>query len=110
MRTITPIDDQQALGEALRSARKARGLNQQDLADAVGVHRRVIIDLEAGDGSRSPLMETVQKVAGGLGFKLALIPVEAVNYALRYKPSADAGEAVKEIDDDGIPFDVERND
>lgn len=40
--------DAVALGEDIRRARKARQLTQKALADAVGVSRKFVIDLEAG--------------------------------------------------------------
>ncbi len=43
-RTITPTD----IGNIVRSARKAAGLRQFELAGAAGVGVRFIVDLEAG--------------------------------------------------------------
>lgn len=40
--------DAAALGQGIRRARKARQLTQKALADAVGVSRKYVIDLEAG--------------------------------------------------------------
>ncbi|MFI8717271.1 helix-turn-helix domain-containing protein [Stenotrophomonas sp. NPDC077464] len=36
------------LGRAYRAERRALGQTQQEVADAAGLHRRVILDLEAG--------------------------------------------------------------
>ena len=45
---LTPLDTPQALGQAMRSARKHLGLTQPQLALAAGVGVRFIVDLEAG--------------------------------------------------------------
>jgi len=39
------------LGEKLRQLRKSKKYNQQELADRVGVSRKLIIDIEAGRGT-----------------------------------------------------------
>lgn len=38
----------QRLGRALRRARQAQGLDQQDLADALDVHRSYLVGVENG--------------------------------------------------------------
>jgi y4mF family transcriptional regulator len=43
-RTLTPLD----IAGIVRSARKAQGLRQDELAGAAGVGLRFIVDLEAG--------------------------------------------------------------
>jgi len=57
----TPVQ----FGAALRAARVARGLRQEDLALAAGVGRRFIVELEAGK-STARLGETM-RVAAALG-------------------------------------------
>jgi transcriptional regulator with XRE-family HTH domain len=39
------------LGEKLRQLRKSKKYSQQELADRVGVSRKLIIDIEAGRGT-----------------------------------------------------------
>ena len=45
---MNPISDSKAFGELVRRRRKALGLRQKELALAVGVGERMVIDLEAG--------------------------------------------------------------
>ncbi len=56
------------LGEAVRAARRERGLTQDDVAFAAGVGRRFIVDLEAG--KPTVRLESVLKVLGSLGIDL----------------------------------------
>lgn len=58
------------LGAALRDARKARGLRQEDLALAAGVGRRFVGELEAGKPTVQ-LAETL-RVASALGLRILL--------------------------------------
>jgi y4mF family transcriptional regulator len=58
------------LGAALRDARNARGLRQEDLALAAGVGRRFIVDLESGKAT-ARLGETL-RVASALGVRIVL--------------------------------------
>lgn len=50
------------LGEKLRQLRKSRNLNQQQLADKVGVSRRLVIDIEAGRGTSLLVFIKILKV------------------------------------------------
>ena len=45
---VEPISDTKAFGHLVRQRRKALGLRQQELALAVGVGERMVVDLEAG--------------------------------------------------------------
>jgi y4mF family transcriptional regulator len=65
--TITSPAD---LGAALRDARRARGLRQEDVALAAGVGRRFIVDLESGK-STARLGEAL-RVASALGVRIVL--------------------------------------
>ena len=58
-------------GAAIRAARKAQGLRQDQLAGATGVGTRFIVDLEAGK-STAQLGKALAVVAA-LGLQLALI-------------------------------------
>jgi transcriptional regulator with XRE-family HTH domain len=54
-----------ALGEAIRAARAGRGLSQEQLADAAGVHVTHLGGVERG--VRNPNYATIVKVARALG-------------------------------------------
>lgn len=45
---MSRVDDSRQFGEAVRRARKARGLRQEDVALAAGVGLRFVGDLERG--------------------------------------------------------------
>lgn len=61
------------IGAAIRAARKAKGLTQQNFADLAGVGRRFLSELESG----KPTLEIgkVLKVAAAAGFRLMMVPV-----------------------------------
>lgn len=46
-----PASTPQALGRLLQQARLARGLSQQQVADALGISQRYVWDLESGKPS-----------------------------------------------------------
>lgn len=48
MSDANAITDSLSLGAAVRAARRAQGLTQEELALVAGVGRRFVIDLEAG--------------------------------------------------------------
>jgi transcriptional regulator with XRE-family HTH domain len=58
-----------ALGEAMRSARRERGDSQEALAGRIGLDRSYYGAIERG--GFSPTVETVAKVATGLGLSLS---------------------------------------
>lgn len=64
------IDSTQALGAALRAARKQLGLTQSDLALAAGVGVRFVVDLEAG--KPTVRLEQVLRVIDALGGQVQL--------------------------------------
>ncbi|MCQ4321801.1 transcriptional regulator [Pseudomonas indoloxydans] len=64
------IDSTQALGAALRAARKQLGLTQSDLALAAGVGVRFVVDLEAG--KPTVRLEQVLRVIDALGGRVQL--------------------------------------
>ena len=66
----TLIETPQHLGDAVRSARKALGLTQPQLALAAGVGIRFIVDLEAG--KPTVRLEQVLRVIDALGVELQL--------------------------------------
>jgi len=72
---MTIITTAQALGAALRAARKRMGLTQPDLALAAGVGVRFIVDLEAG--KPTVRLQQVLRVIDALGGSLALTGLDA---------------------------------
>lgn len=62
-------DLQRRLGENLRSLRRARGLSQEALADALGIHRTYVGGLERGE--RNVTLRTVERLAELLGVDAA---------------------------------------
>lgn len=66
------IDSRQALGKALRSARKARHLDQIGLAAAAGVARRSVQQAEAG--TVPVTFDTLLRLTNTLGFDVYLAP------------------------------------
>lgn len=67
----------QDVGEAVRTARKALGLTQPELAMAAGVGVRFVVDLEAGKSTlRMGLVLAVIDVLGGQ-LKVMGLPTES---------------------------------
>lgn len=64
----TRIDTPEALGQAVRSARKQLSLTQPQLALAAGVGVRFIVDLEAGKPTLR--LENILRVLHALGGEL----------------------------------------
>ena len=60
------------LGQAIRDARKARGMTQQDLADATGLSREYIHQLEAGRPTQQ--LERLVRTLNSLGIDLVAQP------------------------------------
>ena len=67
---LIPLDTPQALGQAMRHARKQLGLTQPQLALAAGVGVRFIVDLEAGKPTLR--LEHILRVLLALGGTLAI--------------------------------------
>jgi transcriptional regulator with XRE-family HTH domain len=51
-------------GRAVRTAREAKGLSQEQLADLANVHRTYLSGIETG--SRNPTLEVVDRLARAL--------------------------------------------
>ncbi len=64
--------EQAAIMEAVKAARKERGISQRRLGELSGVQQPVIVRMEKGD--TSPQVETVLKVLHPLDKKLAVVP------------------------------------
>jgi transcriptional regulator with XRE-family HTH domain len=56
-------------GARVRELRTASGVSQEDFAHACGIHRTHVSFLERGE--RTPTLDTVARVAAGLGMNLA---------------------------------------
>lgn len=56
-------------GRAVREARTAAGLTQEELADRSGLDRSYMGGIERGE--RNPTLSVIEKVAEGLGLSLA---------------------------------------
>ena len=56
-------------GDAVRKARTASGITQEELADRAGLDRSYIGGVERGD--RNPTLSVIEKIAQGLGLTLA---------------------------------------
>jgi HTH-type transcriptional regulator/antitoxin HipB len=60
------------LGEALRGRRSRLGFTQEEVADVIGVNRRVIGELERGKGTVQ--LQIAMEVARVLGLDIELEP------------------------------------
>lgn len=60
-------DLQSAVGENLRAYRRARGINQEDFADRLGLHRTYLGDIERGERNLS--LQKVEIFAELLGLE-----------------------------------------
>ena len=61
----------QALGEAIRSARRERGFSQEAFAAHVGLDRSYYGAVERGEFNIT--IDTLLKIAGGLGVRLSTL-------------------------------------
>lgn len=66
---------QAKLGTAIRRRRLAREYSQDSFADAIGMHRAYYSSIERGE--RNLTLATVQRVADGLGCKMADLMLDA---------------------------------
>lgn len=64
-------------GPAVREARMAAGLTQEELADRAGLDRSYMGGVERGE--RNPTLSVIEKIAEGLGVTLA----ELFSYSTR---------------------------
>jgi HTH-type transcriptional regulator / antitoxin HipB len=69
---MTVVGDPTELGAAIHAQRKARGITQDQLAGTVGVHRRVIGELERGKGTVR--LAIALEAARALGLDVELRP------------------------------------
>lgn len=66
------IQDSADMGRAIRSRRKELMITQQEIADVVGVNRRVISELESG--KETVQLRIVLETARTLGLNISLDP------------------------------------
>ena len=66
------ISDTELFGKIIRARRKTLGITQKDLADAVGVSRRLISEME--NATRSTSLETALAAASDLGLDMSFVP------------------------------------
>jgi DNA-binding XRE family transcriptional regulator len=52
------------IGRDLKSLRKSHGYNQQDLADKIGISRKLVVDIEAGRGTSLLVFVKLLRVFG----------------------------------------------
>ncbi|MFI7484089.1 helix-turn-helix transcriptional regulator [Kocuria sp. M1R5S2] len=62
------MNDVESVGREIRTARKAAGLTQKDLADLAGISERTVRAIETGTGN--PALAAVAAAAGVLGLRL----------------------------------------
>lgn len=71
LQTVSMTIDERFLasfGTTLASLRKQKGITQEELADAVGLHRTYIGFIE--QGKRNPSIANINKIAKALGISL----------------------------------------
>ena len=61
------------LARQMATARKAKGLSQQQLAERCGLNQSEISDMERGRAN--PTFASLQRVAHGLGFRVGLVAI-----------------------------------
>ncbi|GGI48071.1 y4mF family transcriptional regulator [Agromyces flavus] len=62
-----PID----IGRAIRAARQAHGLTQEQLAELAGTSTRTVREIEKGSGGTS--LDTVVAVAAAVGLEIGIV-------------------------------------
>lgn len=84
------------VGDVVRKLREQRRWTQPKLAAASGVNKGTIVNVEEGG---NPKIETLTKVAGGLGLTIAqlyaLIPTAQGEESQRAEPTATAGRLLR---------------
>lgn len=70
IKSVSP-DQAETIGNNIREFRKARGLKQSDLAEAIGVSKTIISRYEKGDAC--PSMGRLLKIANALDLPLAIL-------------------------------------
>lgn len=71
------LDPRRSLGAAVLSLRQERGLTQEGLADAAGLHATYVSGIERGH--RNPSWETMLRIAQALDVSLAEVARRAAD-------------------------------
>ena len=71
------------LPDACKAMRLIQALSQEEFARRSGVNRKVVKDLERGQGN--PRWESLQRIGRAAGFRVAFLPEEGVVGLLRPK-------------------------
>ena len=90
---ITGVTSCGRLGQALRAARRAKGMTQADLSAAAGVSRPQISTIESG--LANPGMTTVMRLLRALDCSLTVVPADPKRFSLsshvaKNRPSHDS--------------------
>ena len=94
-----------SFSEKVRSARDLLGMNQQELADAVGVSRRTIVSYESGE--KTPRPNTMRKISSALQVSIDYLTRDEIDdpsYGLEKEPYVEevrerlGAKAAREID------------
>jgi transcriptional regulator with XRE-family HTH domain len=80
------------LGAAFADAVRRRGLSQEALAEAAGIHHTYVNLVERG--ARKPTIEVADNIARALGIKLSILSSEAelVSLFFHQQPGINAGD------------------
>lgn len=79
-----------AVGKNVRRRRRERGMTVQQLAEASGMSRRMLTQLELGQAN--PTLITLDKIARALATDFARLTADATESALSVTPAASATE------------------
>ena len=80
LNAITGITSCGRLGQAIRTARRARGITQAELSAAAGVSRPQISTIESG--LSNPGMATVMRLLRALDCSLTVVPADPEQFSL----------------------------
>lgn len=69
MNQIPKTQIRKLLGQAIRKHRERLDLTQEELAEKAELHRTYLADIERG--ARNPSLETLRRIALGLGISLS---------------------------------------
>jgi DNA-binding XRE family transcriptional regulator len=71
------------LSAAFKERRLARGIQQHRLAGIIALSRTTVVDIESV--GTDPKLSTTIKIAEALGYRLALIPLDASEHLANYE-------------------------
>jgi transcriptional regulator with XRE-family HTH domain len=82
---VIMLSPRQSIGQALRTARISESMSQQALAEAVGISRTTLVQIEKGNDVQ---MSSVEKAAHALGLEFGIL-VESADLARRRQARAE---------------------